>query len=87
MTPGANLNDWQHAWETAQPRLSALRDTFLSSKSPNSRVLRVGQLDAELLDQELVTILKEPLERALSLVNVMSGVPVFLVAHTEHCLR
>lgn len=33
-------------------------------------MLRVGQLDAELLDQELVHLLCEPLQKSLNLVNV-----------------
>ncbi|KAI0921254.1 hypothetical protein AcV5_001094 [Taiwanofungus camphoratus] len=60
---------WQQAWENAQPRLSQIRDSLLSTQSPSPRITRVGQLDAELLDQELGQILKEPLTRALALVN------------------
>jgi hypothetical protein len=33
-------------------------------------VLRVGQLDAEMLDQEVLQILKAPLEKALGLISV-----------------
>jgi peroxin-2 len=32
--------------------------------------MRVGQLDSELLDQELVQLLQEPLNKTLALVNV-----------------
>ena len=46
-----------------------MRDTLDSSTS-NLRIMRVGQLDAELLDQELVQLLCEPLKKALNLVNV-----------------
>ncbi|KZT12767.1 peroxisomal biogenesis factor 2 [Laetiporus sulphureus 93-53] len=60
---------WQHAWEAAQPRLVQIKDSLVSSTSPAPRITRVGQLDAELLDQELVQLLTEPLVKALSLVN------------------
>lgn len=53
-----------------QPRLSSLRSTITSWPQPTARILRVGQLDAELLDQELVTMLKEPLNKALGQLGV-----------------
>ncbi|PCH41235.1 hypothetical protein WOLCODRAFT_118481 [Wolfiporia cocos MD-104 SS10] len=59
---------WQQAWQSAQPQLSRARES-VTSVSPLARVTRVGQLDSELLDQELVQVLKEPLEKAFSLVN------------------
>lgn len=37
---------------------------------PTPRITRVGKLDAELLDQELVQVLQDPLAKALSLANV-----------------
>lgn len=61
---------WQQAYSSAQPTLSSIRDSLGSTISPYPRVLRVGQLDAELLDQELVHLLSEPLKKALDLVNV-----------------
>jgi len=60
---------WLQAWENAQPRLLQIQDSLASTTSPSPRVVRVGQLDAELLDQELVQLLKDPLVKALSLVN------------------
>lgn len=57
---------WEKAWEEAQPRL---QEWNASSRS-EARVLRVNQLDAELLDEELVQLLQEPLAKAVSLVNV-----------------
>ncbi|KAF9247336.1 Pex12 amino terminal region-domain-containing protein [Melanogaster broomeanus] len=60
---------WQHAWDSAQPTLSSIRDTLGSTTSPSPRTIRVCQLDTELLDQELVHILYEPLQKALSLAN------------------
>jgi peroxin-2 len=61
---------WQRAWDNAQPRLAAINETISSYESPTSRVLRVGQLDAELLDAELVQILREPIAKSLSLIHV-----------------
>ncbi|KAG6830841.1 hypothetical protein H0H92_014493 [Tricholoma furcatifolium] len=60
---------WEDAWNNAQPRLASIRDAFNAISSPTSRVMRVGQLDSELLDQDLVQVLQEPLNRALSLIN------------------
>ncbi|CCM04786.1 uncharacterized protein FIBRA_06979 [Fibroporia radiculosa] len=63
------FTSWQQAWDNAQPRLSLIKETLISSTIPTPRVTRVGQLDAELLDQELVQLLKEPLVKAISLLN------------------
>lgn len=60
---------WQDAWDRAQPRLSAIRTSLSSATSATPRALRVGQLDSELLDQELIHLLEEPLNKALALVN------------------
>ncbi|KZT71618.1 hypothetical protein DAEQUDRAFT_706999 [Daedalea quercina L-15889] len=59
----------QQAWDSAQPQLSRIRESLAASTQPSPRTIRVGQLDAELLDQELVQLLKDPLVKALSLVN------------------
>lgn len=70
---GPSTNSWQELWQeaysSAQPTLYSIRDS-LGSTTPNPRIMRVGQLDAELLDQELVQLLCEPLKKALNLVNV-----------------
>jgi peroxin-2 len=65
-------NVWQQAWDAAQPRLHSIRDAIASQEcpQPNSRIIRVGQLDAELLDAELVHILTEPVSKALAIINV-----------------
>lgn len=65
-------NVWQQAWDAAQPRLHSIRDAIASQEcpQPNSRIIRVGQLDAELLDTELVHILTEPVSKALAIINV-----------------
>jgi hypothetical protein len=61
---------WQQAWDSAQPKLSSIRDSLGAITSPTPRIVRVGQLDSELLDQELVHLLCEPLQKALSIANV-----------------
>lgn len=63
---------WQQAWDAAQPRLHSIQDALASPGCPtqNPRIIRVGQLDAELLDAELVHILTEPVSKALATVNV-----------------
>jgi peroxin-2 len=61
---------WEQAWNNAQPALSLIRDSLSSNTSPDPRIMRVGQLDSELLDQELVQLLQEPLNKTLALVNV-----------------
>lgn len=66
----ALTNSWQHAWDSAQPSLDALWESLGLRTSPNPRVIRVSQLDAESLDTDLVHLLQEPLNKALSTVNV-----------------
>lgn len=61
---------WQQAYASAEPSLSSIRDTLRSTTSPYPRIMRVGQLDAELLDQELVHLLCEPPKKSLDLINV-----------------
>ncbi|KAF7301792.1 hypothetical protein MIND_00744900 [Mycena indigotica] len=53
------------AWAAAQTRLAEIRALGLGS-GPSKRTIRVGQLDAELLDQELVQLLQEPVAKALN---------------------
>jgi hypothetical protein len=62
---------WQRQWDDAQSALSNAERSLASTASPvASRILRVGQLDAELLDVEFVNLLRDPLSKALGLVNV-----------------
>ncbi len=61
---------WEDAWNAAQPRLTAIRDTLRSNGERDGPITRVGQLDAELLDQELIIVLQEPLNKALVLIDV-----------------
>ncbi|KAF8759869.1 Pex2 / Pex12 amino terminal region [Rhizoctonia solani] len=64
---------WRKAWDAAQPRLDALRQS--PTRSPLPRPLRVGQLDSEQLDSELLIILKEPLTKGL---DILKGSPLLL---------
>jgi peroxin-2 len=61
---------WQHAWEQAQPALTSIRDTLSSQRGPDPRITRIGQLDSELLDHELVGLLQEPLNKVMNLISV-----------------
>jgi peroxin-2 len=66
----SNYAVWQRVWEDSQPRISTIRQSLNHERPSTLPVTRVGKLDAELLDQELVQVLKDPLQKALSLVNV-----------------
>jgi len=60
----------ESVWNSAQPKLAEIQASLAGGKLGNSRVIRVGQLDSELLDQELAQLLKEPINKALSLISV-----------------
>ncbi|KAG6378711.1 Pex12 amino terminal region-domain-containing protein [Boletus reticuloceps] len=56
---GSSSSTWQELWQQA----------YSSTTAPYPRIMRVGQLDAELLDQELVHLLYEPLQKSLNLIS------------------
>ncbi|KZT19272.1 hypothetical protein NEOLEDRAFT_1142287 [Neolentinus lepideus HHB14362 ss-1] len=60
---------WQQAWVDAHAKFQIARDALTTGDAPTPRVLRVGQLDAELLDAELLHMLQDPLNKALALFN------------------
>ena len=60
----------EDAWSKVQPSLTGIREALASQELPHPRIIRVGQLDSELLDQELVHLLQEPVIKALSFVDV-----------------
>ncbi|KAK7060504.1 peroxisome assembly protein (Peroxin-2) [Paramarasmius palmivorus] len=68
MSPPAS---WDNVWNSVQPSLSTIKDYLRGLYAPNPRVLRVGQLDSELLDQELVHLLQEPLTKTFAQVNAV----------------
>ncbi|KAF8623437.1 hypothetical protein AX15_006379 [Amanita polypyramis BW_CC] len=61
------MSPLEDAWARAWPKLVATSKHILGDISP--RIARVGQLDAELLDHELVQLLQEPLLKAFSLIR------------------
>jgi len=73
----------EQAWRTAVPKIVSICTSLSSQETPKQRVVRVGQLDAELLDQELVQILKEPILKALSLVSVRSVPNILTLEMTD----
>ncbi|KAG9327306.1 hypothetical protein KVV02_007082 [Mortierella alpina] len=58
---------WDPDWKRVQAPLSALRRQLASFPSPPLRIMKVSQLDAELLDDELLETMKEQLWSAFSL--------------------
>lgn len=64
---------WQQAWDLAEPRLTTIRTALDGTAcGPEARNPRVGQLDSELLDQELLQLLREPIYKSLDILNVRS---------------
>ena len=67
---------WQHAWDAAGPRLRSISTTLDgAAPAPQGRNPRVGQLDSELLDQELLQLLREPIYKSLDTLRVRSICP------------
>lgn len=67
---------WEQAWQNAQSTFPSISESLALSTSPDPRIIRVGQLDSELLDQELISILQEPLNKALGLINVNARISI-----------
>ncbi|CEH12776.1 Predicted E3 ubiquitin ligase [Ceraceosorus bombacis] len=59
---------WSSALSRASPSITSLRHRLPTLPSPPLRIQRVSQLDAELLDSELTTMLLDPLMSSLSLI-------------------
>ncbi|KAI8576085.1 hypothetical protein K450DRAFT_193124 [Umbelopsis ramanniana AG] len=60
---------WRREWKDIQPTLLKMRRSMAALKSSPLRVMRVSQLDSDLLDVELFGMLKEQLWSAFSLFN------------------
>ncbi|KAF9169444.1 peroxisome assembly protein (Peroxin-2) [Mortierella sp. AD011] len=58
---------WEPDWKRVQAPLAALRRQLASFPSPPLRIMKVSQLDADLLDDELLETMKEQLWSAFSL--------------------
>ncbi|KAL7321101.1 peroxisome assembly protein (Peroxin-2) [Mucor circinelloides] len=59
--------EWNSNWKEIQPALRKVRRSMASLRTSSLKVMRVSQLDSDILDIELVDILKEQLWSALSL--------------------
>ncbi|PWN29762.1 hypothetical protein BDZ90DRAFT_249657 [Jaminaea rosea] len=57
---------WSQAASDAHPRISQIRRRLPHFPSAPLRIQRVSQLDAELLDEELLTLLFEPVKTSLA---------------------
>lgn len=62
--------EWNSNWKEIQPALRKVRRSMASLRTSSLKVMRVSQLDSDILDIELVDILKEQLWSALSLFKV-----------------
>lgn len=65
--------EWNSNWKEIQPALRKVRRSMASLRTSSLKVMRVSQLDSDILDIELVDILKEQLWSALSLFKVYTG--------------
>lgn len=69
--PSQNTDtEWNSNWKDIQPTLRKVRRSMASLRTSSLKVMRVSQLDSDILDIELVDILKEQLWSALSLFKV-----------------
>lgn len=75
------------AWRSAEPILNESRTAINIEHSVHPRIIRVGQLDAELLDKELASLIQEPLNKALSLINVCYAIIFSYLIHTDTRVR
>lgn len=62
--------EWTANWKDIQPALKKARRSLASVRALPMKVMRVSQLDSEILDGELFQILKDQLWDALSLFKV-----------------
>lgn len=72
-TTSLNSNNaafWKNDWLNVQSSLSSLRSSLSSFSSSPLRIMRVSQLDADLLDSELFEAFKEQLWLLFS-VNIL----------------
>lgn len=59
--------EWSTLWKDMQPTLAKIRRSMITARTTPIKVMRVSQLDSDILDSELFSILKEQLWSALSL--------------------
>lgn len=65
--------EWSTLWKDMQPTLAKIRRSMITARTTPIKVMRVSQLDSDILDSELFTILKEQLWSALSLFKASIG--------------
>jgi peroxin-2 len=63
-------SEWNTAWAAAQDRLQQLSGLILQFPVAAERIHRMSQIDAELLDQELLSLVKQPLKAAFAVWDV-----------------
>ncbi|KAI7850591.1 Pex12 amino terminal region-domain-containing protein [Circinella umbellata] len=59
--------EWKKSWNALQPSLQKVRRSMATARTSPIKVMRVSQLDSDILDSELFQILKDQLWSALSL--------------------
>ncbi|KAI9492243.1 Pex12 amino terminal region-domain-containing protein [Zychaea mexicana] len=59
--------EWSASWSALQPALQKVRRSMATARTSPIKVMRVSQLDSDILDSELFQILKDQLWSALSL--------------------
>lgn len=65
-----SLSEWKTDWKQIQPALRKVRRSMAALRTSSLKVMRVSQLDSDILDLELVDILKEQLWNVFSLFKV-----------------
>ncbi|CAG8657978.1 8119_t:CDS:2 [Ambispora leptoticha] len=71
-------NFWSNEWLKAQTKLGEIRQSLATFPSPPLRIMRVSQLDADSLDNELFGLLKEQLLTAFGLFSAKTFEPELL---------
>lgn len=61
---------WQQEWQQAQAELEANTRLLQSSRGPKIEILRVNQLDAIKLDQEINEVLKQQFMKVFTFMKV-----------------
>ncbi|ORX52040.1 hypothetical protein DM01DRAFT_1289303 [Hesseltinella vesiculosa] len=61
------LPEWTSQWQQVQPTLRTIRRSMASLRTSSLKVMRVSQLDSDILDIELFDILKDQLWKSLSM--------------------
>jgi len=77
-----SLRTLENAWRAAAPKIASISISLSPYETPKQRIVRVGQLDAVLLDQELAQVLKEPILKAFSFVSVCIVLDILMLKVT-----